>query len=201
MKSLNSAIILAGGKSSRMGFDKQFLKLSDKYIIELLIEKLEGMFKEIVIVTNKPEQYEGYNCIIAEDEVKGFGPVAGIAAGLKASSSQYNYLIACDMPFINPHYIEYMKSLIIKRQRSVDAVITKLGDWIEPFNAFYSKSLIERAEENIRQGRKKISYLFNDADVIYISEETARRFSPNWEMFINLNTMKDYEAAVRSAQL
>jgi molybdopterin-guanine dinucleotide biosynthesis protein A len=198
MKSMDTAIILAGGKSSRMGFDKQFLKFKDKYIIELLLERLEGMFGEIIIVTNKPEEYVTYGCILTEDEVKGFGPVAGINAGLKSSSSLYNYLIACDMPFINPEYIEFMKSVINGRENDADAVITRLGDWIEPFNAFYSKSLIKKAEENITLGKRKINSLLNGSSVTYISEAKAREFSPGWEMFMNLNTFEDYEEAIRN---
>lgn len=198
MRSMDTAIILAGGKSSRMGFDKQFLKFRNKYIIELLLDKLESMFKEIIIVTNKPDEYVKYNCILVEDEVKDFGPVAGINVGLKNSTSMYNYIIACDMPYINTGYINFMKEEIVKHNYNVDAVITRLGDWIEPFNAFYSKSLIVKAEENIRLGRKRINLLFKDSNVIYISEAKAREFSPNWEMFMNLNTVKDYEDAIRS---
>jgi molybdopterin-guanine dinucleotide biosynthesis protein A len=198
MRSMDTAIILAGGKSSRMGFDKQFLKFRNKYIIELLLDKLESMFKEIVIVTNKPDEYVKYNCILAEDEVKDFGPVAGISVGLKHSSSMYNYIIACDMPYVNSSYIDFMKAEIAKQENDVDAVITRLGDWIEPFNAFYSKSLIVKAEENIRLGRRRINSLFKDSNVIYISEAKAREYSPNWEMFMNLNTVKDYEDAIKS---
>lgn len=197
MKTIDTAIILAGGKSSRMGFDKQFLKFKGKYIIEMLIEQLRGMFNEIIIVTNKPDEYSQYNCILSEDEVKGFGPVAGINTGLKKSGSMYNYLIACDMPFLNADYIDFMKEQIKKQDREVDAVITKLGDWIEPFNAFYSKRLIGKAEENIRLGKRKINSLLAGSDVLYISEERAREFSPGWEMFINLNTLSDFKNAVK----
>lgn len=197
MKSIETAIILAGGKSSRMGFDKQFLKFKDKYIVELLLERLRDMFKEIVIVTNKPDEYVRYNCILVEDEIKGFGPVAGISVGLKNSSSMYNYLIACDMPFINPRYIDFMKALINKQSDDVDAVITRLGDWIEPFNAIYSKSLVAKAEQNMRLGKRKINSLLCDSNVLYVSEAKAREFSPNWEMFMNLNTIEDYKNAIQ----
>ncbi|HOM43322.1 MAG TPA: molybdenum cofactor guanylyltransferase, partial [Bacillota bacterium] len=146
MAHMETAIILAGGKSSRMGFDKQFLKLRDKYVIEIIAEKLEKVFSEIIIVTGRPEEYAKYGFKLVEDEVRNFGPLAGIHVGLKNSGSIYNYVVACDMPFINLKYIRYMMQLIEESDGCVDGVITKLGDWIEPFNAFYSQNLIGRIE-------------------------------------------------------
>lgn len=194
MAYMETAIILAGGKSSRMGFDKQFLKLRDKYIIEMIAERLERTFKEIILVTGRPEEYTKYGFKLVEDEVRGFGPLAGIHVGLKNSGSMHNYVVACDMPLINLKYIKYMMELIEQHEGKVDGVITRLGEWIEPFNAFYSKSLLDRIEKNIEKGKKQINLLLQDSNVIYISEAKAREFSPEWEMFTNVNTLKDYES-------
>jgi molybdopterin-guanine dinucleotide biosynthesis protein A len=194
MKDMESAIILAGGKSSRMGFDKQFLKLRDKYLVEILAEKLEKVFKEIIIVTGKPEEYAKCGYKLVEDEVRDFGPLAGIHVGLKNSSSLHNYIVACDMPFINLSYLKYMMELIEKHEGKVDGVITRLGKWIEPFNAFYSKSLLDNIENNIKQGKRQINLLLKDSNVLYVSEAEARKFSPDWEMFTNVNTLTDYES-------
>jgi molybdopterin-guanine dinucleotide biosynthesis protein A len=196
MKEMETAIILAGGKSSRMGFDKQFLKLRDKYIIEVITDKLQKVFEEIIIVTSRPEEYAKYGFKLAEDEVRDFGPLAGIHVGLKSSSSIYNYIIACDMPFINLKYLEYMMEIIKQHEIEVEGVITRLGEWIEPFNAFYSKSLIPKIEENISKGNRQINTLFRSSNIHYISEAKAREFSPNWEMFTNVNTLGDYKSLI-----
>lgn len=193
MVCMDTAIILAGGKSSRMGFDKQFLKLQDKYIVEMTAERLKKIFNEIIIVTNKPKQYAKYGYRLAMDEIKGFGPLAGIHAGLKSSSSMYNYIVACDMPFINIDYIRYMMELIACHEGKADAVITRYGNWIEPFNAFYSRSLLPRIEESIKANNRQINRLLKDANVLYISEAKAREFSPYWGMFTNVNTIMDYQ--------
>ncbi|MHB1392366.1 MAG: molybdenum cofactor guanylyltransferase [Clostridia bacterium] len=193
MEYMGTAIILAGGKSSRMGFDKQFLKLRDKYIIEMITEKLEKVFNEIIIVTGKPEEYVKYGYRLVEDEIKDFGPLAGIHVGLKSSGSVHNYIVACDMPFINIKYLNYMMELINQHEGKVDGVITRLGEWIEPFNAFYSKSLLQKLEENIERGNKQINLLLQDSNVLYVSEAIAREFSPDWDMFTNVNTIKDYQ--------
>lgn len=191
MKTTDTAIILAGGKSTRMGFDKQLLTFGKQPLILMQVEMLKRVFQEIIIVTNTPEQYRLRSCMIIEDEKKNFGPLGGIHAGLKASSSQYSYVIACDMPHIHVEYIQYMKTLIHTAEKDLEAVVTMLGEWLEPFNGFYGKGLISKIEEKIQQKEHKIFNLLKGAVVLYIPESTARRFSPEWEMFMNLNTAED----------
>jgi len=197
MADMETAIILAGGKSSRMGFDKQFLMLRDRYIVEMITDKLKRVFKEIIIVTNRPDDYIKYGFKLVEDEVKDFGPLAGIHVGLKSSGSMHNYVVACDMPFINLNYLKYMMELIEQHEGKVDGVITRLGEWIEPFNAFYSRSLLDRIEENMGKGKRQISALLKESNALYVSEAKAREFSPGWEMFTNVNTLEDYEGIMK----
>jgi len=193
MKGFDTAIILAGGQSKRMGFDKQFLRIDDRWIIDLQINRLKGLFKEIIIVTNKSEEYDHYSYKIVEDEIRNFGPLGGIHAGLKHANNHYNYVIACDMPYINIDYIKYMAEQIEAYNGKIEAVVTRFGDWIEPMNAFYSKSLIEKIEKKALEGNRKISILLEEANVFYIEESKARKFSSQWEMFINLNNPNDAE--------
>ena len=89
-KKFGTAIILAGGKSSRMGFDKQFLQIDDRRIMDDVIHNLEQEFDEIIIVTNKPEEYSNYKHKIVKDIIVGKGPLSGIHVGLKESSSNHN---------------------------------------------------------------------------------------------------------------
>ena len=117
------------------------------------------------------------------------GPLSGIHAGLSAASSEYSFVIACDMPQINTKYIDYMMELLNKNESM--ACITKFGDWIEPFNAFYSKALIEHIESFLMGGGKAVHRLLMNHNVEYIPEEVARSFSPDWGMFFNLNTRED----------
>ena len=81
MKKYETAIILAGGKSSRMGFDKQFLTFNNKKIIDTIIEQLEKEFQEIIIVTNKPEEYKNYSQKIFTDEIINKETLGGIYTG------------------------------------------------------------------------------------------------------------------------
>ena len=189
MKSFGSAIILAGGKSTRMGFDKQLLRLRERSLIEGLIRRLGGSFDETIVVTNRPELYIGLADKITGDIIPDMGPLSGIHAGLSAASSEYSFVIACDMPQLNTKYIDYMMELLNKNESM--ACITKFGDWIEPFNAFYSKALIDHIESFLMGGGKAVHRLLMNHNVEYIPEEVARGFSPDWGMFFNLNTRED----------
>ena len=188
---INTAVILAGGKSTRMGFDKQLIKVGDIGITDHLIATLKPMFENIIVATSKPELYKGKDVVVTEDIYKGCGPVGGIHAGLLKSRSMYNYFIACDMPYVNKYYIEYMIKRIKENPYGHDAIITRTADWIEPLNAFYSRNLIPYIEDNIMKNKVKIKELLDRSDVLYIDEHIARSFSPDWGMFINLNTQKD----------
>ncbi len=193
MSLIDTAVILAGGKSSRMGFDKQLINVEGLNITDYIIQILRPLFKNIIVVTNKPGLYNDKNIIVTKDCYKGYGPLGGIHAGLLESKSIYNYFIACDMPYINTDYIKYMMKKICEDNYQTHAVITKYGDWIEPFNAFYSRRLIKIMEESMIKGNKKIGKFLENSNVLYIEEKTARSFSPDWGMFTNLNTEKDLE--------
>ena len=82
MNKFGSAIILAGGKSTRMGFDKQLLKIDRRRLMDSIINKLKKEFDEIIIVTNRPELYIGLSHKITVDIIKDKGPLGGIHAGL-----------------------------------------------------------------------------------------------------------------------
>ena len=196
MDKFKTAVILAGGKSSRMGFDKQFLKVNEKRLISILMNKLKEEFDDIIIVTNKIEQYIGSSYKTVCDEIKEMGPLSGIHIGLKESSSKYVYFTACDMPNINIDYIRYMKENI--RDLDVGACITKRGDRIEPFNGFYSRDTIKDIENLLLEDRRALFSLINKVNTFYIEEKDARKYSPNWDMFLNLNTKEDLNSYISS---
>lgn len=186
MKLFGTCIILAGGKSSRMGFDKQFLKVDKRRLMYSIIKRLEDEFDEIIIVTNKPEHYIGLSQKIVTDILKDKGPLGGIHAGLKAASSKYSFVIACDMPNINLEYMRYMRA-----QTSKMGCTTRFGNWIEPFCSFYSKDIGPDIERYLKTEKRSINHLLMDLDINYIEEKKARDFSENWDMFLNLNTQDD----------
>ncbi len=201
IKKFGSAIVLAGGKSSRMGFDKQFIKINERRLMDSIVSRLSKVFDDIIIVSNTPEIYMGISYTVVTDRIKGKGPLAGIHAGLEAAKSKYCYLVACDMPNINFNYIDYMKQRIeceIEQGLEVKACVTRQDIWVEPFNAFYSKDMILKIEEHLKGSKRSVLSLLEKLYVLYIEEENARKFSPNWDMFFNMNTRHDIEMYMES---
>jgi len=199
MKEFGSAVILAGGKSTRMGFDKQFLIINERRLIDSQIKKLRKEFDEIIVVTNKSQYYIGFTDRITEDKILGKGPLSGIHAGLIEANSKFVYFIACDMPNINLDYIRFMKDKL--KGKRVMACITKYGNWIEPFNAFYSKEMIDHIEKHLKEDNRSVNSLLKKLSVCYIEEKEARKFSPNWDMFLNLNTKDELECYIKTVKI
>jgi len=198
MTKFNSAAILAGGKSSRMGFDKQLLNVSEKRLHQIIIPLLKKKFNEIIVVTNSPQLYCADDVICTTDIYKNLGPLAGIHAALKRCSSEYLYVIACDMPCINYDYIDYMKSQITIH--SPGACVTAKKDWIEPFNAFYSDKFLKIMEEDLSDDKASIYHYLKKINTLIIDEKTALKYSPDWSMFLNMNTKQDYYNYLSSKQ-
>lgn len=189
MDQFKSAVILAGGKSSRMGFDKQFLKIQEKRLIDIISKKLKAEFDEIIIVTNKKEEYAGGNYRAICDEIPGQGPLSGIHAGLRAASSKYVYFIACDMPDLNLQYIRRMKQKLKDSQK--DGCICELNSKIEPFNSFYSKKVIGNIERALQDGVRSVHRLSKTLDLVVIQEDEVQKYDRPLSMFSNLNTKED----------
>jgi molybdopterin-guanine dinucleotide biosynthesis protein A len=184
-----TAAILAGGKSTRMGFDKSMLKIEGVFLSEVLISNLKKIFGDIVVVTNNKKFYQKFDVRIVSDQLTGGGPLNGFHAGLKASLSYYTFFIACDMPFLSIPYIKYMMKLLSNFK--ADAAVSEKEGNIEPFQAFYSKDIIENIEESYKKGNLMIKEVLKDLKVIKIREEKLKEFSPKFEIFTNLNRPED----------
>ncbi len=187
-----TAIILAGGKSSRLGFDKQLLEYNGEYLMDYLLKLLEPVFQETVIVSNTPEIHRNRGCRVVSDILPEAGPLGGLHAGLMAASFETCYLTACDMPGIRESYIRYM----LECQRSHpgnEAVVTRVKDMLEPMNALYSKGLALCIGSLLDDGKRKMTALLDRANTYYVPEKVALRYSPDWLMFDNINTIEDLE--------
>ncbi len=184
-----AAIILAGGKSQRMGnCDKAFLKIGKEPIIKRQLRLLKKHFKKIIIVTNSADKYNGLKGVrIISDIVPHQGPLAGIMSGLMSSGERYNFVVACDMPFINHCLIKYM----YRNSSGYDAVIPKINNRYEPLFGIYSKSCIEHIKALLEGRVFQISKLFPKVKVREIFREEISRFGLPEKIFMNVNTPDD----------
>lgn len=186
-----TAIILAGGKSNRFGSDKAFVKIDGIPLIKRQLNVLRGIFKKIIIVTNRPHKYGFKNIKIIQDIIKNCGPLAGIYSGLMESGSFYNFVLSCDMPFINEALIRY----IIKNCDSYDVIIPKVSRKFHPLFGVYSKNCIPVIEEMIRGGRLKISNIFPRLNTRFILKREIERFDKKSLSLVNINTKADLAKA------
>ncbi len=185
----DSAVVLAGGRSSRMGFDKQRLQLNGTWLMDLIVQRLRPMFERIVVVTNEPSLYADSDVVAVRDEIPGMGPLGGIHAGLKHAQGEYAYLLACDMPNIDPAFVEYLFELAARHRP--DACVARYGDWYEPFHALYARRIVPRLEAFLNDGQRRIVPFLYEINCLYLEEDTVRRFTPDWSLFANINTRED----------
>jgi len=186
-----TAIVLAGGKSSRLGRDKALEILGGKTLIERVIGSLSQLGDEIIVVTASSDQLPDLNVGRVLDTYPRTGAKVGLCTGLNASSSFYSLVVACDMPFLN---IDLLRHLIDSAQ-GFDAVIPRIGDKIEPLHAVYSKNCIPVMEEHIRKGKMKISDLFDEINVRYAESDEIERYDPQHLSLFNINSEADLKHA------
>jgi len=190
-----SCIILAGGKSLRMGHDKISENLGGMTLLELVVSRVEPLLDEILIVIAEDRSFpwlEGRSKIKKTSDIyPGKGSLGGIYTGLVRSSSFYNLVLGADMPFLNQALIQYLFDVA----EGFDLALPKIGSYFEPLHAIYSKNCIGPAEYLIKKGRKVIIEMAESVSVRYVDVEEIDRFDPRRLSFFNINTKEDLELA------
>ncbi|MHC2995150.1 MAG: molybdenum cofactor guanylyltransferase [Candidatus Atribacteria bacterium] len=184
-----TAIILAGGKSSRIGTDKDkaMLRLNGKRLIDIVISKLKCIVGDNIIIVGPPKKYPSYKQVVP-DLFPQRCPLVGIYSGLKVSPSQYNLVVGCDMPFLETELLWYMRKNIDYE----DIIIPRYGkDYIEPLLAIYSKSCLEIMQKNLKRDILPVRLIFPYLKVKYIEDEEIIKFDPKYLSFFNINFKKD----------
>lgn len=181
------AIILSGGDNRRMLCNKAFLQIGQKTIIEREIEVLSSLFSRIIVVSNTPESHEHLRVSLVSDLVPGKGPLGGIYSGLTASKDEYNFVVGCDLPFLNTGLISYMIGLI----NDHDIIVSKLNGLVEPLHAIYSKRCLIPIKRQLDINELKIQSFFGEVKVRYIRESEIKKYNPKGIAFFNVNTEED----------
>lgn len=183
-----TGIILAGGKSTRIGREKAFLNVEGRPIIEILLSKLSSVFEEVFIVTNNKKKFGYFPANIVTDIFPDKGPLGGIHAGLVHSNSAYSFFTACDMPFLNMDIVMDM----INKVEHYDIVVPKVKNRLHPLCAVYSKRCIPVIEDNLKKGNLRVKDVFK-----VLKTKIINKMDPEGGHFININTKEDYEQISR----
>jgi molybdopterin-guanine dinucleotide biosynthesis protein A len=188
-----TAFILAGGKSTRMGTDKALLAWRRRTLLEASLDLVRALTREVLIVGDR-DKLSSYGPVV-EDMFRERGPLAGIHAALRASATELNLVLAVDLPFVELKFLKYLLS----QARATNALVTlpRTGDGWQPLCAVYRRAFADLAEQSLRQGKNKIDALFLPSATRVIEDSELARLGFSQEMFRNLNTPKDLEAASR----
>jgi molybdopterin-guanine dinucleotide biosynthesis protein A len=190
--------ILAGGKSSRMGTDKAFLRVRERPVIEDLIEQLDGLGSELILITNRPESYAYLGRPMFGDVLPGKGALGGLYTALAASSQPHTLCVACDMPFVIRPFLDQLIALM--HDPDTDAVVPRLAGEAEPFRAIYSHTCLGPIRAALEAGQMRVISFFSDVRVRFVDEAEIERFDPERLSFFNMNTPEELEQARRLAQ-
>ena len=188
-----TGIILAGGKSSRLGRDKAWEDVGGQRIIDRVIGALQSSCDEVLIIGDRPERENELSlpkCIqYRSDELKGRGSIGGLYTGLKSSDTLWSLVVACDMPFISRELIRFMLSIISKNR--CDAIVPVINGRYQPTHALYNSTCIPFIEKNISSGNFRMDSYFDEIYLEEISEDVINSIKGAELSFFNVNTEDD----------
>lgn len=195
-----SAIILAGGSSSRLGQDKGLILLGGRPLIQHVLDKTHGLVDETLIVVNSQSQTETYRkalgpeTAIVSDNSKTHGPLVGASAGFRLASGKYSLLLSCDTPFVSKEILQLLLELCVNK----NATIPRWPNcYIEPLQAVYhTEFALRAADEALASGELKMQAMVNRLrNVRYVSTLVLEQLDPSLHTFFNVNTILDLKKA------
>ncbi len=192
-----TAAILAGGASSRMGTNKALLMVDGAPIITRTYKILAGLFHEVIIVTNTPDEYAFLPCRKVPDIFPGVGSIAGLHSALAHSTEERTFVTACDMPFVETATIRYLCEL---QQSGFDAVIPFSSGGQEPLHAVYAAKCTEVFEKAIQGNERKILDILARMKTRLVTWEEIQGISASSRSFLNVNTPEEYGAISEGQQ-
>jgi molybdopterin-guanine dinucleotide biosynthesis protein A len=186
LKAAATAIVMAGGKSSRMGRDKAMLPVDGRPMIEHICDLIRPHFGQLLISAGDAGKYSFLGIETVADKIPGRGPLVGIASALEASAHELNAVVACDMPDINIDFIKRM----IKECEGYDAVVPRTGvSFLEPLCAVYRKSMAGPLNDALSAGEIKLSDVLRRCNVRFIDTRDVHSLR-------NINTTSEYDKYV-----
>ncbi len=179
-----TAIVLAGGKSSRMKEDKGLVYFNGRMLIEHVIDSVKKITGKIIIITENPAYLPfGYPCF--EDVLKEKGPLGGIFTGLENSSTQKNLVVGCDMPFLT----EKILTELINACGDEDVLLTEHKGKAEPLCSVYNKNCLIHIRLLLEQNQLKITKALEELNTRVISFDDEPWFNGN--EFANINSLEE----------
>jgi molybdopterin-guanine dinucleotide biosynthesis protein A len=188
-----TAIVLAGGRSSRMGSPKALLLFDNEPLIVHVVAALRRLFADVVVVAAPGQDLPSMPVTLIRDDVAYQGPVGGIYYGLKAGGGEVSFVTACDSAFLSSRLISHLVSQIPEH----DVVVPHWQGRFQPLHAVYRRSVVPLLEQQLARGELRPIYLFDKVRTRRVDEEEIRLFDPEGLSFFNMNTPEDYSEALK----
>jgi molybdopterin-guanine dinucleotide biosynthesis protein A len=192
-KSLCTGVILSGGLASRYdGTEKALLEVGGVRILDRIFDIYSELFEEIILVTNTPEKFLEWDCLIVSDLFPIRSSLTGIHAGLFYMTNPFAFISACDTPFLKKEMVE---TVVGKIEPQIDIVIPETTAGFEPLCAAYSKRCLNSAQHHLEQKKLKVIKAFRKSRIKTISEKVICKIDPEMRSFFNINTAEDLKQA------
>ncbi len=187
-----AAIVLTGGKSSRMGRPKALLLFDGEPLIVHILRTLQNLFSEAIVVAAPEQELPPLSATLVRDEAAYQGPVGGIYYGLRAASREVAFVTSCDVPFLSLPLISYLTSQI----SNCDVVVPYWQERLQPLHAVYRRSVAPLLKDQLERGELRPISLYKKVRTREIHEDEIRRFDPEGLSFLNMNTREEYQGAL-----
>ncbi|MFC1905807.1 molybdenum cofactor guanylyltransferase, partial [Chloroflexota bacterium] len=192
-----TGIVLAGGKSSRLGREKALERIGGRRLIETVVDTLGSLSHEVLVVTSK-EQFETIASInlkakTVTDIYPDKAAFGGIYTGLINARTYYGLVVACDMPFLNRILLSYL----VQIAPGFDIVIPRVGNKIEPLHAVYSKNCLTTIKKLLDENILQMLQLLDLVKTRYVDDDEVDRYDSGRRSFFNINTQNDLIEAKR----
>ncbi len=192
----HAAIVLCGGRSSRMGRDKASLPFGPETMLERIVRIVSQVVGEVWVVAREGQEIAG-DYRIARDSDEGLGPLAGLRAGLEAMSAERAFLTSCDVPLLSSAYVEHLLAL----SRGFPIAVPKVGGHFMVTSAVYAHEVLPVAERLLVERRLRPLYLVEAFEARIVSEDELREVDPELESLRDCNTPDAYRDALSAAGL
>jgi molybdopterin-guanine dinucleotide biosynthesis protein A len=190
-----TAIVLCGGRSTRMGRDKGALPFGSETMLERVARILGGIAGEVMVVARQ-DQSTPASVRVIHDPIEDQGPLAGIAAGLAASATDLNIVVACDMPLVRPAVLQRLAGAI----GSHDACVAVAGGHASALCGIYRSRVAGEARRLLASGERRVMRLLDAVQTKRVDAAELRDIDPDLETFISCDTPEAYARLVQSAE-
>ena len=195
-----TAAILTGGNSDRMGQDKALMPFLGRPLILRVLDRISPIAGEVILSTNRPEEYAFLDLPLYPDLQPGHGALGGLYTALKAAKYPFVAAVACDMPFVNPGLFEFELDVLSKTD--ADVAIPSTPEGMEPLHAVYRReTCLAVVKSALDAGRLKLVGWLPEVNIRIVPPEETAQFDPQGLAFWNLNTPEEFRQAEERARL